>query len=125
MRRPGWVFSREQLLSEVWGYASDAGTRTGDDHVAQLRAKLGAQLGCVNVNRSGTRDRRVTPDLAQQLLPAEHPAGTAHQKCQQVELGNGERNLSIIDESASLPEVDTDRADAELVLDGGNSTTAA
>jgi two-component system, OmpR family, response regulator MtrA len=41
MRRPGRVFNREQLLSEVWGYASVAGTRTVDVHVAQLRAKLG------------------------------------------------------------------------------------
>ncbi|WP_375480489.1 response regulator transcription factor [uncultured Jatrophihabitans sp.] len=41
MRRPGRVFSREQLLSEVWGYSSVAGTRTVDVHVAQLRAKLG------------------------------------------------------------------------------------
>jgi two-component system response regulator MtrA len=30
------------LLSEVWGYAAAAGTRTVDVHVAQLRAKLGA-----------------------------------------------------------------------------------
>jgi len=42
MRRPGRVYSREQLLSEVWGYAAAAGTRTVDVHVAQLRAKLGA-----------------------------------------------------------------------------------
>jgi DNA-binding response OmpR family regulator len=42
MRRPGRVFSREQLLSEVWGYASIAGTRTVDVHIAQLRGKLGA-----------------------------------------------------------------------------------
>jgi DNA-binding response OmpR family regulator len=42
MRRPGRVFTREQLLSEVWGYAAVAGTRTVDVHVAQLRAKLGA-----------------------------------------------------------------------------------
>jgi DNA-binding response OmpR family regulator len=41
MRRPGRVFSREQLLSEVWGYSSSAGTRTVDVHIAQLRAKLG------------------------------------------------------------------------------------
>ena len=41
MRRPGQVFSREQLLSEVWGYSSVAGTRTVDVHIAQLRAKLG------------------------------------------------------------------------------------
>ncbi|MEO7131427.1 MAG: response regulator transcription factor, partial [Dermatophilaceae bacterium] len=42
MRRPGVVFTREQLLSEVWGYASTAGGRTVDVHVAQVRAKLGA-----------------------------------------------------------------------------------
>ncbi len=42
MRRPGQVFTREQLLSEVWGYSSVAGTRTVDVHIAQLRAKLGA-----------------------------------------------------------------------------------
>jgi DNA-binding response OmpR family regulator len=42
MRRPGRVYEREQLLSEVWGYAATAGTRTVDVHVAQLRAKLGA-----------------------------------------------------------------------------------
>jgi len=41
MRRPGWVFSREQILSDVWGYQAVAGTRTVDVHIAQLRAKLG------------------------------------------------------------------------------------
>ena len=41
-KRPGRVFSREQLLSEVWGYAATAGARTVDVHVAQVRAKLGA-----------------------------------------------------------------------------------
>ena len=39
--RPGRVLTREQLLSDVWGYASAAGTRTVDVHIAQLRAKLG------------------------------------------------------------------------------------
>ena len=41
LRAPGRVFTREQLLSAVWGYAAAAGTRTVDVHVAQLRAKLG------------------------------------------------------------------------------------
>jgi DNA-binding response OmpR family regulator len=41
MRRPGQVFSRQQLLSAVWGYSAAAGTRTVDVHIAQLRAKLG------------------------------------------------------------------------------------
>lgn len=41
MSHPSRVFSREQLLSEVWGYAAMVGTRTVDVHVAQVRAKLG------------------------------------------------------------------------------------
>lgn len=41
MSAPGRVFTREQLLSSVWGYTAAAGTRTVDVHVAQLRAKLG------------------------------------------------------------------------------------
>ena len=41
VRRPSRVFTREQLLSAVWGYSAVAGTRTVDVHIAQLRAKLG------------------------------------------------------------------------------------
>jgi DNA-binding response OmpR family regulator len=40
-RHPGQVFTREHLLSTVWGYAAAAGTRTVDVHVSQLRTKLG------------------------------------------------------------------------------------
>ncbi len=41
MRRRGMVFTREQLLSTVWGAAAYGGSRTVDVHVAQVRAKLG------------------------------------------------------------------------------------
>jgi DNA-binding response OmpR family regulator len=41
MTRPSRVFTREELLASVWGYAARAGTRTVDVHVAQVRAKLG------------------------------------------------------------------------------------
>jgi two-component system, OmpR family, response regulator len=41
LTRPGQVFTREQLLSAVWGVADYSGTRTVDVHIAQLRAKLG------------------------------------------------------------------------------------
>ncbi len=37
----GRVQSRDQLLSEVWGYSSDVTTRTVDTHVKRLREKLG------------------------------------------------------------------------------------
>lgn len=40
-QHPGRVFSRAQLLQEVWGYDFFGGTRTVDVHVRRLRAKLG------------------------------------------------------------------------------------
>ena len=42
MSSPGQVFTREQLLSSVWGQADYGLGRTVDVHIAQLRAKLGA-----------------------------------------------------------------------------------
>ena len=42
-QHPGRVFSRAQLLQEVWGYDYFGGTRTVDVHVRRLRAKLGAE----------------------------------------------------------------------------------
>ncbi len=40
MESPGIVFSRETLLDRVWGLEFPGGTRTVDQHVAQVRAKL-------------------------------------------------------------------------------------
>jgi len=40
-QHPGRVFTRQQLLQEVWGYDYFGGTRTVDVHVRRLRAKLG------------------------------------------------------------------------------------
>ena len=40
---PGRVFTRSQLLSEVWGYDYYGGTRTVDVHIRRLRAKLGPE----------------------------------------------------------------------------------
>lgn len=40
--RPGAVFTREQLLAEVWGWRDGSGQRTVDSHVRGLRRKLGA-----------------------------------------------------------------------------------
>jgi DNA-binding response OmpR family regulator len=42
--RPGAVFSREQLLAEVWGWRDGSGQRTVDSHVRGLRRKLGTEL---------------------------------------------------------------------------------
>ncbi len=42
-QHPARVFTRSQLLQEVWGYDYFGGTRTVDVHVRRLRAKLGAE----------------------------------------------------------------------------------
>lgn len=46
-QHPGRVFSRQQLLSDVWGYDYFGGTRTVDVHVRRLRAKLGPEYESV------------------------------------------------------------------------------
>ncbi len=38
---PGRVFTREQLLDDIWGFDFDGDVRTVDSHVARLRTKLG------------------------------------------------------------------------------------
>ncbi len=49
---PSRVFTREQLLSEVWGYDYYGGTRTVDVHVRRLRAKLGDQDSLIGTVRN-------------------------------------------------------------------------
>jgi len=68
-QHPGRVFTRQQLLQEVWGYDYFGGTRTVDVHVRRLRAKLGPEretlIGTVrNVGYrfvSPSRDRKDDP----------------------------------------------------------------
>jgi DNA-binding response OmpR family regulator len=43
-KRPGLVLTRDQLLSEVWGYRDGSGARTVDSHVRALRRKLDADV---------------------------------------------------------------------------------
>lgn len=45
MQSPGRVFTRDTVLSEVWGYAFDGETRTVDVHLRTLRQKLGETAG--------------------------------------------------------------------------------
>ncbi|PPG27855.1 hypothetical protein C5E10_15155 [Pseudoclavibacter sp. RFBG4] len=49
---PDHVFTRERLLSEVWGYDYFGGTRTVDVHVRRLRAKLGDQESVIGTVRN-------------------------------------------------------------------------
>jgi DNA-binding response OmpR family regulator len=62
----GRVFTRAQLLQEVWGYDFFGGTRTVDVHVRRLRAKLGSEheslIGTVrNVGYKAVRPARGRP----------------------------------------------------------------
>ena len=41
---PDVVYTREQLLAEVWGYRDDSGARTIDSHIGALRRKLGSDV---------------------------------------------------------------------------------
>ncbi len=51
--RPGKVFTREDLLSRVWGYDYFGGARTVDVHIRRLRAKLGEEhAGLIQTIRS-------------------------------------------------------------------------
>lgn len=76
----GRVFTRAQLLQEVWGYDFFGGTRTVDVHVRRLRAKLGpeheALIGTVrNVGYKAVRPAKGRPGTAQEggLEDAEGP----------------------------------------------------
>ncbi|WP_020522880.1 response regulator transcription factor [Catelliglobosispora koreensis] len=51
MNRPGRVYTRDELLSAVWGYAAHGGTRTVDVHVAQVRGKLGDAASVIRTVR--------------------------------------------------------------------------
>lgn len=55
MKHPGVVFSREQLLHEVWGDDYYGETRTVDSHIAVLRKKLNWADSIVTVHRIGYR----------------------------------------------------------------------
>jgi DNA-binding response OmpR family regulator len=73
-QHPGRVFTRAQLLQEVWGYDYFGGTRTVDVHVRRLRAKLGTEyeslIGTVrNVGYRFVPDHRAE---AEEEAPAHH-----------------------------------------------------
>ena len=52
-QHPGKVFTRETLLSRVWGYEYYGGARTVDVHIRRLRAKLGEEhAGLIQTVRS-------------------------------------------------------------------------
>ncbi|RZS90780.1 DNA-binding response OmpR family regulator [Motilibacter rhizosphaerae] len=63
-QHPGRVFTRAQLLQEVWGYDYFGGTRTVDVHVRRLRAKLGPDHEALIGTVRNVGYRFVTPEKA-------------------------------------------------------------
>ena len=69
-QHPGRVFTRAQLLQEVWGYDYYGGTRTVDVHVRRLRAKLGAEHEQLIGTVRHVGYKFVTPPIAALRRPA-------------------------------------------------------
>jgi DNA-binding response OmpR family regulator len=67
---PSRVFTREQLLSEVWGYDYFGGTRTVDVHVRRLRAKLGDLESLIGTVRNVGYRFNVFEEDGERLSPA-------------------------------------------------------
>lgn len=51
MQHPGIVFTRDQLLSDIWGVDYDGETRTIDVHIRTLRQKLGQDGNLISTVR--------------------------------------------------------------------------
>ena len=60
--RRGRVQSRDQLLSDVWGYSAEVTTRTVDTHIKRLREKLGSMGKYVQTIRGVGYKFTRTPD---------------------------------------------------------------
>ncbi|MDQ4214416.1 response regulator transcription factor [Microbacterium capsulatum] len=69
---PSRVFTREQLLSEVWGYDYFGGTRTVDVHVRRLRAKLGEAEQIIGTVRNVGYRFNVEEDESRPVSPGSH-----------------------------------------------------
>jgi DNA-binding response OmpR family regulator len=54
-RQPTRVFSKAELLRDVWGYLAMGATRTVDAHACRLRKKLGGPRWVVSVRGVGYR----------------------------------------------------------------------
>jgi DNA-binding response OmpR family regulator len=77
-QHPGRVFTRAQLLQEVWGYDYYGGTRTVDVHVRRLRAKLGPEHEALIGTVRHVGYKFVTPPLAAALAAEESSTTALH-----------------------------------------------
>lgn len=93
-QHPRRVFTRFQLLAEVWGYEYFGGTRTVDVHVRRLRAKLGpeneALIGTVrNVGYKFVPAKPATTKMAARAQTQPRPTSPSRGSADEGNEGNG------------------------------------
>ncbi len=95
-QHPRRVFTRSQLLQEVWGYDYFGGTRTVDVHVRRLRAKLGTE----NESLIGT-----VRNVGYKFVPAKHEDRRADHRAASARPGGNARRQAAAraDGAARVP----------------------
>ena len=81
-QHPGRVFTRQQLVQEVWGYDYFGGTRTVDVHVRRLRAKLGLENETLIGTVRNVGYRFVLPPPEKKVAPAVDEDGQVVQEAE-------------------------------------------
>jgi DNA-binding winged helix-turn-helix (wHTH) protein len=74
IQHPGRVFTRRQLLQQVWGYEFFGGTRTVDVHVRRLRAKLGPEHEPLIGTVRNVGYKAILPARGGQSADSDHPS---------------------------------------------------
>ena len=119
-QHPGRVFSRQQLLQEVWGYDYFGGTRTVDVHVRRLRAKLGPEHETLIGTVRNVGYRFVLP---QSRRPPRRPARGSATPDGRLEpepsYGSGDGRRSRATRGASIADAARRAADGAEPLDEG------
>ena len=111
-QHPGRVFTRAQLLQEVWGYDYFGGTRTVDVHVRRLRAKLGAEYEALigTVRNVGYRFVPLRPaDDGRRGHPRDIPADDAGRPAGDQEAPAGDQEARAQDLAAPARDQKTPR----------------
>lgn len=106
-QHPGRVFTRAQLLQEVWGYDYFGGTRTVDVHVRRLRAKLGVEHESLIGTVRNVGYRFVVPEKVER---AEKAAREEAEKAARTGDSDGARAAAAKPAAGRAPEAAAERA---------------
>ena len=90
----GRVFTRAQLLQEVWGYDFFGGTRTVDVHVRRLRAKLGPEYEALIGTVRNVGYKVVRPARGRTPAPPEGNPGAGEVDVADIDIDAGTDTLS-------------------------------